>query len=244
MEIKILHLARGAREARGLTVVIDVFRAFTTACFVMARGAKTIVPVGDLALALELKKADNSLILMGERKNLPLEGFDFGNSPTLIEKTDFSGRTVVLTTSAGTQGIASALHADEIVTAALVNAKAVASYIAGRRPEKVSLVCMGEEALRESDEDTFCAEYIKSLLERKPLTREEITFRISSFKSGCGKRFFDPANQSFSPERDFGLATSLDIFDFVLIAKDAPRALQKPISPVSERLKSLYMQTI
>jgi len=30
MEIKILHLINGAKQARGLTVIIDVFRVFFT----------------------------------------------------------------------------------------------------------------------------------------------------------------------------------------------------------------------
>ena len=32
MEIQILELIEGARAARGLTVIIDVFRAFTLEC--------------------------------------------------------------------------------------------------------------------------------------------------------------------------------------------------------------------
>jgi len=45
MEIRRLSTVSGAREARGLAVIIDVFRAFTTAAHVMANGAEMIVPV-------------------------------------------------------------------------------------------------------------------------------------------------------------------------------------------------------
>jgi 2-phosphosulfolactate phosphatase len=32
MKVKILQLLEGAKDVRGLTVVIDVFRAFSTTC--------------------------------------------------------------------------------------------------------------------------------------------------------------------------------------------------------------------
>ena len=56
MRIKRLSLVEGAREARGLTVIIDVFRAFTTDAFVMANGAETIHPVLTLEEARELRR--------------------------------------------------------------------------------------------------------------------------------------------------------------------------------------------
>ncbi len=48
MEIKILHLINGAKQAKGLAVIIDVFRAFSTACYVFGNGAKKIIPIGDI----------------------------------------------------------------------------------------------------------------------------------------------------------------------------------------------------
>ncbi len=48
MNIKILQLLEGAQNALGLTVIIDVFRAFTTACYAFDLGASKIIPVGDM----------------------------------------------------------------------------------------------------------------------------------------------------------------------------------------------------
>ena len=39
MEIRILELIEGAKKAEGLTVIIDVFRAFSLECYLYARGA-------------------------------------------------------------------------------------------------------------------------------------------------------------------------------------------------------------
>jgi len=51
----------GARGARGLTIVIDVFRAFSLAAHVFARGARAIVPVADVGdMPQRLRAADSA----------------------------------------------------------------------------------------------------------------------------------------------------------------------------------------
>ena len=94
MDIDILHLIEGAKQARGLAVIIDVFRAFTTACYAVRNGAVGIIPVGDADLAYQLKKENPDYILMGERQGKKLPGFDYGNSPTEIETVEFSGKRI------------------------------------------------------------------------------------------------------------------------------------------------------
>jgi len=76
-------------------VIIDVFRAFTTAAFCIAAGARAIVLVGDHEQALALKAADPTLFLTGEIGGKPIPGFDLGNSPSLIAGRDLGGRRVV-----------------------------------------------------------------------------------------------------------------------------------------------------
>ena len=82
MKIEILQLIEGARQARGLTVVIDVFRAFTVACYLADQRAKEIIPVGNIEIAYRLKEESPEIILVGERKERMPGGFDYGNSPT------------------------------------------------------------------------------------------------------------------------------------------------------------------
>jgi 2-phosphosulfolactate phosphatase len=67
LEICVLQLVEGAREASGVAVIIDVFRAFSTACYVMANGARSIIPLGDLDEAYRMKMLHPDYILMGER---------------------------------------------------------------------------------------------------------------------------------------------------------------------------------
>lgn len=168
MKVQILQLIQGAKNAVGLTVIIDVFRAFSVACYLFDNGAAAVIPVGEMDEAYRLKKENPDFILMGERDGMKQDGFHYGNSPDEIRKVDFTGKTIIHTTSAGTQGIVHAEGADEIITGSLVNAGAVAQYILQRNPGEVSLVCMGNAGKAEAEEDTFCAEYIQNLLAGKP----------------------------------------------------------------------------
>lgn len=213
MNVQILQLIDGAKRARGLTVIIDVFRAFSVECYAMARGAKTILPVGTIEEAFELKKMHPDALLVGERGGKKCEGFDCGNSPSQLKDFDMEGRTIIHTTSAGTQGIANAVHAGEMLVASLVNARATAEYIRRRNPEQVSIVCMGLSGERETEEDTLCAEYISALLRGE---EPDISAEIADLANTSGKKFFDPANVEVFPQKDFEMSTQLDRFPFAL----------------------------
>lgn len=216
MNIRILQLLEGAQAARGLTVIIDVFRAFSVEAYAMAGGAKEIWAVGDIEKAYEMKKTYPDALLVGERGGMKCEGFDCGNSPSEIVKLNLKDQTLIHTTSAGTQGIANALHADEIISGSLVNASAIAKYIREKNPDEVSLVCMGLAGKTQTDEDTLCAEYIKALLEGQ---NPDITDRMNALAETTGKKFFDPARQAAFPQADFGMCIQLNKFDFVLRAE-------------------------
>lgn len=218
MDIKILHLIEGAKEATGITVIIDVFRAFTVECYLLNNKAAKLIPVGDMQMAYDFKEKDKNCVLVGERDGRMLPGFDYGNSPSQIKNEDFSGKTVVHTTSAGTQGIVNAINADEILTGSLVNAKAIAQYIKNKNPRNVSLVCMGLKGKFQTEEDNLCANYIKSLLENCHIDLKD---EIDNLKLTSGKKFFDKTLQDVFPEEDFYLSTEVNKFDFVLkVEKD------------------------
>lgn len=213
MEIKILQLLDGAKDARGLTVIIDVFRAFSTACYAFGCGASKIFPIGDINIAYEIKSKNPDFMLIGERNEQKPEGFDFGNSPSQLLTANLAGKTIVHTTSSGTQGIANAQSAGEIITGSFVNAGAIVKYIQQKMPETVSLVCMGYACEYPTDEDTLCAEWIKNELENKPNNYNEM---VETIRRGSGARFFDPEKQGWSPKADFDLCLNLNHFNFVL----------------------------
>jgi len=213
MQIKILDLLEGARKATGLTVIIDVFRAFSTACYAVSKGAGPVHPVGTVSEAFLLKKQFPEALLMGERNEKKPEGFDFGNSPSHILNTDLSGKTIIHTTSSGTQGIVHAGNASEIITGSFVNACAIVRYVQKSKPPVVSLVCMGYACEYPTDEDTLCAEYIRNELSGLQNDFEAMKLQI---RNGSGARFFEQISQEWSPFSDFDLCLDVNKFDFVL----------------------------
>ena len=212
-DVHIADFVAGARSARGLTVVIDVFRAFSVAAHAFARGARTVVPVADVAEARELKRLHPDWLLIGERHARPLPGFDCGNSPTELERFDLCDRTIIHTTHSGTQGLTAADNADEVITGALVNAAAIVRYIHSRAPATVTLVRMGHEAAERCAEDDLCAELLARRVAGEQPDTAGLRERLRSAPSA--QKFFDPACD-WAPQRDFELCTQVDVFDFVL----------------------------
>lgn len=214
MNIKIVN---DAKLATGLAVVIDVFRAFTVEPYLINNGAKKLIPVSDMQIAYDYKKKDNNCILIGERNGIILPEFDYGNSPSQIENIDFSGKTIIHTTSCGTQGIVKSINAKEIITGSLVNAQAIVRYIIQNKIEEVSLLALSSSGESPFDEDVLCAKYIKSILENNPLNN--LDKEIERLKTTSGSKFFDKLKQKDFPERDFYLCTEVNKFDFVLKVK-------------------------
>ena len=215
MKVEILEFVEGARKAKGVVVIIDVFRAFTVACYAFDAGAVRIIATSEVSNALQLKLKYKNSVLVGERDEKKIEGFDFGNSPTEIIKADLSGKTVIHTTTAGTQGLINARNAGSILTGSFVNVSSIVKYIKSIDPEYVSLVAMGYRATLSSEEDLICAEMISAELRNKRFISKK---KIANLQNTSGKRFFDPANIDFSPPTDFFLCTMINRFDFVLKA--------------------------
>ena len=187
-------------------MIVDVFRAFTSAAFAVAAGAREIVLVSDHEEALAMKRADPKLFLAGEIGGRPIPGFDVGNSPSAIEQLDLGGRRVVQRTSSGTQGVVAATGAQAIVLGSFVIAAATVRYLRERAGE-VTIVAMGQNALEEADEDLLCARYLAAALRGEPLPSTAVTLLGDDPAVGWADWF---------PRRDAELALEVDRFSFAL----------------------------
>ncbi|MEO0621115.1 MAG: 2-phosphosulfolactate phosphatase [Pseudomonadota bacterium] len=165
MTLRIAAFEAGARAATGAVVIIDVFRAFTTAAVALSRGAERIVMVGTAEEAFALRASGQAARAMGERGGIAIEGFDHGNSPAEIASERFDGETLVQTTSNGTRGIVAAGGAERVYAGALVTAEATVTALAGA-PE-ITLVAMGEgtdAAPVPTIEDALCVHWLAARL--------------------------------------------------------------------------------
>ncbi len=218
MRIHRLQLLDGAHRATGLAVVIDTLRACSNIVTMFERHARRVIPVATVEEARPLKEADPELVLAGERKGLPPPGFDLGNSPVEAESLDFTGKTVILTTSAGSKGlVAAATTADQVVIGCFLNAASVARHIREIDPEVVSFVALGTRGELPAPEDDLAADYMEALVrgERPDAARMFDTIR----KHPEGKKFSDPENTSYRVEDlDFCLRT--DVVSLVPVLRE------------------------
>ncbi len=233
LRVNVLDHVAGAKDAEGIAVVIDVFRAFSVAAYAFSRGAATVIPIANVDDARRLKHEHPDWLLIGERHARPLPGFDCGNSPSDLEKLEVNGRTIIHTTHAGTQGLTAVPVAVETLTGALVNAGAIVRYLQSKQPDVVTLVRMGHEARENCAEDDLCAELLRSRLLGEPMPVAGVRELLR--KAPSAHKFFDPACD-WAPERDFDLCTRVDEFDFVLRrdASATPPCLRKIDVPKAE----------
>ena len=224
MNVRVTSFLDGARRATGSAVIVDVFRAFTTAAFCVAAGAREIVLVSDHEQALALKRDDPSLFLTGEIDGRPIAGFDVGNSPSAIEQLDLTGRRVVQRTSSGTQGVTAASRADRIVLGSFVIAEATVRLLR-RAGDDVTVVAMGHGATEISDEDEACARYIAARLTGAPT---DVAAAIAALWADEDRDW-----PEWFPRRDAELACQVDRFDFALpVARESGLLVARPLRSV------------
>ena len=213
MEIRLGSLVRDAREAEGTVIIIDVFRAFTTAAIAFDRGAEQIVLVAEVEEALELHNRGVGDLLMGEVDGERPDGFDYGNSPYEMSRADVAGKTIVQSTRAGTVGVAAASKAGAIYLGAFVVAEATMQSIRRENPALVSIIAMGDRGRYRSDEDEQCALYLRNLLEGR--TPDTEALRSVVMDGGQTQKFFDDTQPQYHP-KDVELALQLNRFPFAM----------------------------
>jgi len=138
-------------------VVIDVLRASSTIVEALGSGARTLFPVPSIEEALKLAHTlgRDEVLLCGERKALPIEGFDLGNSPRDFTPEKVGGKTLVMSTTNGTAVMTAAQAAERIVIGAFLNLSAVVADLVRGGAEPV-LICSGREG-KFGLEDAVCA---------------------------------------------------------------------------------------
>ena len=213
MEISIGSLVSGAQKARGIAVVIDVYRCFTTEAVAFRNGAKKIILVAEIEEALYLKSKGVGDLVMGEVGGRKPDGFDFGNSPYELKDVDLSGKTIIQSTRAGTVGVTNVSGAEIIYGGSLVVAEATTKAILSQNPSYVSLVAMGLEGRIRSDEDEQCALYLRNVLQGRFPDKKAVK---SLIMAGEESQKYDDSNLIQWPAEDRTMALQIDSHNFAL----------------------------
>ncbi len=145
---------------RRTVFVIDILRATTTMCAAMSNGAKAVIPVSSTEEALRLAQTIGSkdVLLAGERKCARIPGFHLGNSPLEMKEDVVRGKTLILTTSNGTNALLACQGAGAVYPVAAVNLSSAAErgHEALEADQPVLIVCAGRSGSFALD-DAYCA---------------------------------------------------------------------------------------
>ncbi|MGW8143197.1 MAG: 2-phosphosulfolactate phosphatase [Anaerolineales bacterium] len=201
------------QDATGMLIVIDVLRAFSTAAYAFFHGAEDIRLVSTVDEAFMLKKKYPGSLLMGEVDGLPIQGFDFGNSPPQFDELNLSGEHLIQRTTSGTQGVVRSSKAENLLAASFCNAKKTSEYIQESSPSEITFVITGLRSGGWGDEDAACADYIESLIRGDDPDPSAYLTRVE--KSLPGQLFQDPNNDDY-PLKDLEYCLEVNRFDFIM----------------------------
>ena len=159
-KIEILDGRKDEINREGVKVVVDVSRSTTTIPIILKNGAKEVIPTGTVKKARSLSKEHPEYVLAGERYGFKVPGFDLGNSPAEVWGMDFSGKTVIFTSTNGTR-IISRLRDRTILLSSFVNCSATVRFL--ENADRIVIITSGRPD-GYADEDFIYAEYLKEKL--------------------------------------------------------------------------------
>ena len=213
MQIRRSDLAHG-HELQGAVVVIDVLRAFTTAAYAFAAGARAVVAARSVDEIESLRRRHRPSVTVGAQAGgRPVAGLDYGNSPASIAPLNLAGVTVIEYSAGGVRGLLDCDHASAVLAGSLACARATAQYIRALDPAVVTFVITGLWTDRDGDEDHACADLIESYLLGQVPNLQWYEARVCA--SDFGQRFGLPEYPHL-PAADLELCASADRFDFAM----------------------------
>lgn len=213
MKVRRSDLAH-APQLEGVIVVVDVLRAFSTAAYAFAAGARAMVVAHSLDEVAPLRRRHAPTVTVGAQAGgMMVPGFDHGNSPASMAARDLTGFTVIEYTAGGVRGLIDCEHAPAVLAASLVCARATADYVRRLQPETVTFVITGLWTDRDGDEDHACADLIEAYLANEQPWLEDYEARVR--RSDFGRRFGDPGYPHL-PRADLELCARADRFDFAM----------------------------
>lgn len=218
-------------------IVLDILRATTTIVAALASGARAVLPAptADDALKIAQNLERNDRLLAGERRCLPIPGFDLGNSPLEMTPKAVSGKTIILATTNGTPALAAADPARPVIVAAVTNfsAAAAAARTAFDDAGEMHIVCAGRERQFAIEDAYVAGRYAQVLLAGKSRSKRALELNDSAMVAldlvrRYGTKWKDPISSGAAAQdlvrlrfkADVLAATEVDQYDIVPVYDD------------------------
>jgi 2-phosphosulfolactate phosphatase len=181
MKIDVIPYASAIRPdliANRHVVVIDVLRASSVIVTALGNGARAMIPVTTVKQARQKAKAfpEEDFLLCGERDTQLIDGFHLGNSPLEYSRQTVAGKTLIFTTSNGTQALNRLQEAREVTIGAFLNMQALVNRLSSL--EEVVLACSGTNNNFSMDDAMCAALFIDKMMKKKPVTLSDLAITL------------------------------------------------------------------
>lgn len=103
--ISTFSFAKLQKKKNAVFVVIDTFRATSSIVTMKNSGTSNIYITDNGDNAKKLKLLFPDALLIGENKGIMIEGFDYGNTPSIFSRKSFKGKDIIFTSSSGAKAI-------------------------------------------------------------------------------------------------------------------------------------------
>jgi 2-phosphosulfolactate phosphatase len=145
-----------------IVVVVDILRATSAICTAFMNGVERIIPVGTLEEAQMLK--EKGFLVAAERDGIVRDFADFGNSPYNFTRERIEGKTIVYSTTNGTQAIQLAKDSYRVAIGAYLNIDALTQWLI-KENRDVVIFCAGWKDRFSLEDTLFAGALVEKLLQ-------------------------------------------------------------------------------
>ncbi len=144
-----------------IVVIVDILRATSIITTMFHHGLDKLIPVNNLDEAKDYKS--RGLLIAAERNGKKLDFADFGNSPFEFTTENIKNKTIVYSTTNGTNTINIAAKSEQLIIASFLNLTSIANYLINEQKD-VLILCSGWEGNYCIEDSLFAGALIEKLL--------------------------------------------------------------------------------
>jgi 2-phosphosulfolactate phosphatase len=146
-----------------IVVIVDVLRATTIITTMFQNGLYKLIPVKTLDEAKELK--EKGFLVAAERDGKKVDFADFDNSPFTFNRDKIKDKTLVYSTTNGTNTINIARKSEKVILASFLNLTAVSNYLTQEQKD-VLILCSGWQEDYCTEDTLFAGVLSEKLLQK------------------------------------------------------------------------------
>ncbi len=144
-----------------IVVMVDILRASTSICAAIGNGVSALIPVSSIEEAMEYK--EKGYLVASEREGVVLGFADFGNSAFNFMTDEVKGKTIVYSTTNGTQAIELAKNAEELTVGSFSNISALNNWLCNQQ-KNIVILCAGWKNKFNLEDSIFAGALTEMLL--------------------------------------------------------------------------------